>query len=415
MAWGCSNHNSFSDLRLCSTQIFWGPLSIWGPLSREISFIVENNSLKRKTSPLPLMWLTTPERSPRFRLRKEGSQVTKSPKAELTQLRSGIGSLAWIARQARPDLLYKVSYLQTTVKAATVSTLKECNRAIDIAKASMNEVKLRFVPGIIDWANCGILTVTDASFSNEPGYKSQQGRSHFLVNSSELKDDFASSFQVMPISFSSTTMKRVCRSTLQAEAYALQNGIESGDRLRALIAETNGRLGSMTGSWLLDSQRLSCCWVIAEAWWSTWMRRFQRRLRTSVLESRWWLSANPYGRRIHFRELGWSIQKVETCWFGSAREQWYRMFSPSPWGRICCCGSCARTVMRSPSNSLGDPIIIWAHISPGAGNTTCRTGWVWIHLWYGMCMYSWLYQVGVSLCFTADISANRALELLRWR
>ena len=24
---------------------------------------------------------------------------------------------------------------------------------------------------------------------------------------------------------------------------------------------------------------------------------------------------------------------------------------------------------------------------------------VWIHPWYGMCMYSWLYQVGVSLCY----------------
>ena len=25
--------------------------------------------------------------------------------------------------------------------------------------------------------------------------------------------------------------------------------------------------------------------------------------------------------------------------------------------------------------------------------------WLWIHPWYGMCMYSWLYQVGVSLCY----------------
>ena len=55
------------------------------------------------------------------------------------------------------------------MKAATVSTLKECNRVIDNAKNSMNEVKLRFIPGILDWQNCGVLTVTDASFSNEPG------------------------------------------------------------------------------------------------------------------------------------------------------------------------------------------------------------------------------------------------------
>ena len=57
--------------------------------------------------------------------RKQNDKVTKG---ELTQLRSAIGNLAWIARQARPDLAYKVSYLQTCVKSATVTTLKECNK-----------------------------------------------------------------------------------------------------------------------------------------------------------------------------------------------------------------------------------------------------------------------------------------------
>ena len=169
--------------------------------------------------------------------RKQNDKLTKG---ELTQLRSAIGSLAWIARQARPDLAYKVSYLQTCVKSATVTTLKECNKVVDLAKATMNEVKMHFPPGILDWQDCGVLTVSDASFSNEPGYKSQQGRSHFLTSAKDLKDEAVTAYRVMPIAFSSTTMKRVCRSTLQAEAYALQSGIESGDRIRALIAETNG-------------------------------------------------------------------------------------------------------------------------------------------------------------------------------
>ena len=169
--------------------------------------------------------------------RKQNDKLTKG---ELTQLRSGIGSLAWIARQARPDLAYKVSYLQTCVKSATVTTLKECNKVVDLAKATMNEVKLHFTPGIVNWQDCGVLTVSDASFSNEPGYKSQQGRSHFLTSAKDLKDEAVTAYRVLPIAFSSTTMKRVCRSTLQAEAYALQSGIESGDRIRALIAETNG-------------------------------------------------------------------------------------------------------------------------------------------------------------------------------
>ena len=40
---------------------------------------------------------------------KKDSSVNEGEKA---QLRSVVGSLAWIARQARPDLSYKVSKLQ---------------------------------------------------------------------------------------------------------------------------------------------------------------------------------------------------------------------------------------------------------------------------------------------------------------
>ena len=39
---------------------------------------------------------------------------------ELSQLRSVVGSLSWIARQARPDLLYVVSKLQSEVSKACI-------------------------------------------------------------------------------------------------------------------------------------------------------------------------------------------------------------------------------------------------------------------------------------------------------
>ena len=37
------------------------------------------------------------------------------------------------------------------------------------------------------------------------------------------------------ISYGSTTIKRVCRSTLASETYAMQTAVESGDTLRAII------------------------------------------------------------------------------------------------------------------------------------------------------------------------------------
>ena len=52
---------------------------------------------------------------------------------EISTLRSVIGSLSWIARQGRPDLSYRVSRLQTMVKGATIGTLKEANKIVDLA------------------------------------------------------------------------------------------------------------------------------------------------------------------------------------------------------------------------------------------------------------------------------------------
>ena len=50
------------------------------------------------------------------------------------------------------------------------------------------------------------------------------------------------------ISFSSSTMKRVCRATLQCEAYSLQHANEHGDRLRASVLELLGQLPAQ-GEW----------------------------------------------------------------------------------------------------------------------------------------------------------------------
>ena len=57
----------------------------------------------------------------------------------------------------------------------------------------------------------------------------------------------------MAVSFSSTTIKRVCRATLQAETYALQSAQESGDRIRAALAELYGN-GSKGADWDLRAR-----------------------------------------------------------------------------------------------------------------------------------------------------------------
>ena len=173
-------------------------------------------------------------------------------KDDVTRLRSVTGSLAWVARQTRPDLGYRVSRLQSSISGATVAILHDANAVVQLAQQGI-ENKLIFPGGHLTWGEVGIITVTDASFSNEKNYKSQQGRFHFLGDINEIKDPKTTSYRVMPLGFASSTIRRVCRSTLQCEAYSLQAGQESGDKLRGALAELMGQLDSMK-TWLDDSR-----------------------------------------------------------------------------------------------------------------------------------------------------------------
>ena len=53
--------------------------------------------------------------------RKQSEQVTTGEE----------GSLSWISRQARPDILYRVSRLQSSIKGAKVSTLTDANKVLN--------------------------------------------------------------------------------------------------------------------------------------------------------------------------------------------------------------------------------------------------------------------------------------------
>ena len=155
-------------------------------------------------------------------------------KDDVTRLRSVTGSLS-------------------SISGATVAILHDANAVVQLAQQGI-ENKLIFPREHLTWGEVGIITVTDASFSNEKNYKSQQGRFHFLGDINEIKDPKTTSYRVMPLGFASNTIRRVCRSTLQCEAYSLQAGQESGDKLRGALAELMGQLDSMK-TWLDDSRR----------------------------------------------------------------------------------------------------------------------------------------------------------------
>ena len=104
---------------------------------------------------------------------------------------------------------------------------------------------LHFKAGAIKWKDCILCTVSDASASRsneqqivkgklEP-YRSQRARMTLLVDKKFGTETF------YPIVWSST-IKRVCRSTLQAESYPMTSGAEEGLKIRAMIADCCNQL-----------------------------------------------------------------------------------------------------------------------------------------------------------------------------
>ena len=116
-----------------------------------------------------------------------------------------------------------------------------------------------------------VCIVSDASFCNESvtvgGLKedgrSQQGHVICLAPGGIVNVTEA---MIPPISWSSTMIKRVCRSTLMAETFAMIRGTESGARIQAAIADMKGDLdmrsweesacASMGHFWMTDCDSL---------------------------------------------------------------------------------------------------------------------------------------------------------------
>jgi hypothetical protein len=175
--------------------------------------------------------------------RKLTSECTPT---EVTQVRSVTAALAWVGRQTRPDLSYRVSRMQTLIKQATIREMKECNKILEYALSTSGQ-GIYFSSSGFTWDDMVISSIGDASFGNdkvlvkdeyEDG-RSQQGYIIALSAPSILNDKETI---IHPITWSSTTITRACRSTLMAETFAMTKGTEAGARIRAAIVDAKGQL-----------------------------------------------------------------------------------------------------------------------------------------------------------------------------
>ena len=170
----------------------------------------------------------------------------KNTPEETTCLRSVVAALAWVARQVRPALSYRVSKLQSVAGKGFVKDMRECNKVLEYAQASSAE-GIHFASSGITWDDSVVCSIADASFCNETVIingvpeegRSQQGWIVCLAPAGMVNLTEAT---IHPISWSSTHIKRVCRATLMAETFAMIRGTESGARIRAAIVDMRGEL-----------------------------------------------------------------------------------------------------------------------------------------------------------------------------
>eukprot|EP00435_Cladocopium_sp_Y103_P018811 s2728_g4.t1 len=156
------------------------------------------------------------------------------------QLRSVVGSLAWLTRVCRPDLAYSVNYLQSQMAQATYEDIAFANKIIAVARNSKDK-GLHYPVKLFEFEQAVIVGIQDASFANDSevneagkksGFRSQSGRLVCLAGPT-FKDTKQGNLLILD--WHSTTIKRVCRSTLQAETMSLLSGLEECEHVRMVL------------------------------------------------------------------------------------------------------------------------------------------------------------------------------------
>ena len=145
-------------------------------------------------------------------------------KEETTSLRASLGKLNWLAGMTRPEISFEVCQISTRVNNATVADILSVNKVIKFVKSTPSSIS---IPKL-DLKSLSITVFADASFNNLPDGGSQGGYIIFLNNKYN---------SVVPLSWNSTRLPRVVRSTLAVETLAMSDACDSAIFLSNLTDE----------------------------------------------------------------------------------------------------------------------------------------------------------------------------------
>ena len=145
---------------------------------------------------------------------------------EYSIFRSLVGALNWLVCGSRPDLAFDVLEHSSKFKKATKSDLILCLKSIKRCKKETVVNKFSRLKIDHPWR---IVLYSDASYANLPdGVSSSLGYVIFLVDCEN---------NASIVNWKANKIKRVCRSTLAAEAMALVEGLEECLYLKEVLRE----------------------------------------------------------------------------------------------------------------------------------------------------------------------------------
>eukprot|EP00913_Durusdinium_trenchii_P020988 g19722.t1 len=148
----------------------------------------------------------------------------------ITEFRSGIGSLQWLAGTTRGDLAADVSLLQKPPSELMVSDLQEVNKVIKYARATSNAF-FKVTP--LKLEELLFITYGDSGWANAPKCKSQGGYVIVATNKGVLEEEQPASL----LDWKSFRHQRILRSTLAAEAASLDRAHDTGQFIACVFSE----------------------------------------------------------------------------------------------------------------------------------------------------------------------------------
>ena len=168
---------------------------------------------------------------------------------ELAIYRSVLAQARWPVNRVVPELCYGISALAQkntnqqgevlALHAAALDELIDRIKSIDQNGGAM----LNIYP--LDKDDLNVLTFIDASFAQEPGLKSQSG----IMNVVTSKKVTLQAVKGNLVEFESSTIQRVVRATLAAEAAALSKGTDRALYVRLLLESIIYGIPDLNDNW----------------------------------------------------------------------------------------------------------------------------------------------------------------------